>query len=150
MAVEATLKQIQGGMNAINLLLAVKRDQHGPGLPAKASYSVGKLASACQAEVERFSKARDKIFEDGGCKREVVKGADGKALVGPSGEEITKWVHPEGESSDAMKALIAEVDSLMDAKVELNALPLDLDQFNDVGLAGAAFFGLDWAVKQPA
>lgn len=129
---KATLKQINEGSGALNLLMGAK-------LPVKAAYAVSKLAKLCQNEMEHFGKQREKHFEDAGCKIEVT-GKD------KEGNETKEYVHPDGK--EKIDAVVKEVEEMMDAEVEISALPLDLEQFKDVELPGAAFFGLDWAMKK--
>lgn len=119
--IKTTPKKIMEGMPGLNALLQAK-------LPVKAKYSVSKLGRACQEELETFEKTREKIFTDAGC----VKGE-------------TKWTHPDGP--DAVQTATKEVDELAGVEVEINALPLDLEQFGNGDIEGPAFYGLDWAMK---
>ena len=119
--ISTTLKTIVDSQASIQLLLDAK-------IPVKAAYAVSKLARACASEMEHYGEQRRKAFEAAGC---VVKD--------------NKWVHPDGE--EALKEAVKTADELLDAKVELNALPLDLDQFGNGDIVGAAFFNLEWAMK---
>ena len=118
---KATLRQIIEGNAGLQLMLGSK-------LPVKASYAVSKLARACASELDDFNKQREKLFTDAGC-----------TVVGQ------EYAHSEGKEKIA--AIIKEVEQLKDVEVEINALPLDLEQFGSGELPGAAFFGLDWAMK---
>lgn len=118
--IKTTPKQISESMDAVNALLGAK-------LPAKAAYSVSRLARACQSEMETFTKARQKIFIDAGCT-----------------EKDKKYVHQDPAKLDAA---VKESEELAGVEVELNALVLDLDQFNDADVPGNAFYALDWAMK---
>ena len=121
------------------MLLSTKR------LPAKASYSVSKLADACQAESQTFDKARQKLFSDAGCTIKVTKisvvDEDGK----PKEIERSEWVHDDPAAFDAVKEQAMQLETM---EVEINALLLDIDQFGSAELPGNAFTGLDWAVKK--
>lgn len=120
MTIKTTPKKIGEANAAITALLGAK-------LPVKAAYAVSKLGKACQAEMEDFSKAREKIFTDAGC---TVRD--------------NKYHHDEKEKLDAAIKL---ADELSDAEVEIAALPLDIEQFGNAELPGHAFLGLDWAMK---
>lgn len=118
--IKTTPKQILESTAGLNALLEAK-------LPVKAKYAVAKLARACQSEAEEFNKAREKIFEEAGCKR---------------GEK--EWEHADPE---ALKGCKAQVEELLGAEVEINALPLDLETFGNGEIEGPAFLNLDWAMK---
>lgn len=133
---KATLKQVLESTPAIQLLMGAK-------LPVKASYAVSKLAKACQIEIEDYNKTREKLFEDAGCKQQ----ANGQK--NPDGTDIMEYVHPEDDADKSkVKAVVDKVEELQGAEVTLNALPLDLEQFGNVEVPGAAFFGLGWAMKE--
>lgn len=122
---KTTPRKIGEAMGAINALLSSK-------LPVKASYSVSKLARACQVELEDFGKAREKIFTEAGCTVD---------------EASKKFVHDDKATLD--KA-VADADELSDTEVEINALPLDVELFGNAEVPGHAFLGLDWALKPEA
>lgn len=124
--IKATPKKITEGLAALNLMMSPSVK-----LPAKAAYGLGKLAKACNAEMKDYGEARNKVFEQHGC-----------TLKGPEGKQ--EWTH---EDPEKLKAAIAEADQLADVEVELNAIPLDLEQFGNAEVPGA-FFGLDWAMKE--
>lgn len=128
MPIKTTNRQIVDGTGSINTLLKSI-------LPSKAAYSVSKLANACVSEQKSYETAREKIFTDAGCEiRET----------GPDGAKVREWTHDDKEVVEKAKA---SVNDLLDAEVELNALPLDIDQFGNAELPGNAFTGLDWAIK---
>lgn len=95
-------------------------------LPAKAAYAVSKLAAACEHEAKHFEKERLKVFTDAGC-----------TLV------ENKWTHADKAVYDAS---IKRVEEMADAEVELNALPLALEQFGSAEVPGGVFIGLEWAM----
>lgn len=129
--IKTTLKNVMQAMPCIDLLMAAK-------LPVKAAYAVGKLGRACAPEAEAFNRERDKIFAEAGCTIED-KGADAH------GNERRQWVHSEPEK---LAVALKQADELLTQEVELNALPLDLEQFGNADVPGAAFFGLGWAMKE--
>lgn len=118
--IKTTLDDISKSMEAIGLLLGAK-------LPAKAAYGVSKLARACRAEMDEYEQRRTKVFEDAGC---TVKDSN--------------FVH---EDPTVLAAAIKEATELRSSECEINALPLDIEQFKDVEVPGNGFFGLDWAMK---
>lgn len=118
--ITTTPAKIGLAMGAVNSLLSAK-------LPVKAAYSLGKLARACQVEMECFTKARNKIFTDAGCKIE------GK-----------NFVH---EDPAKLAEAVKTADELGEVEVQINALPLDLEQFKDCEVPGNGFYALDWAMK---
>lgn len=133
MTINTTPAKIDIALTALRVLGAAK-------LPAKAAYSVSKLAKACDNQLRDFHTEREKIFTAAGCTKEVVpekKAQDGSPMM--------KWVHPDpGELAAAIK----ETDALADVDVELaGVLPLDIEQFGNAELPGHAFYGLDWAMK---
>jgi hypothetical protein len=117
---KTTPRKITEGMAGLDALLKAK-------LPVKAKYAVARLARACQDELEQFGKVREKVFKEAGC---------------AAGEK--SWTH---EDPDRLAHAVKEVEEMMDAECEINALPLDLDQFGDGEVEGPAFLGLDWAMK---
>jgi hypothetical protein len=119
--IKATIKQILNGNAGINSLLAAK-------LPVKAKYAVCKLADAMTVEMERYNKARAKIFEDAGC--------------------IAADNYYTHNDKDALVRATAEAAELTEAEVEINALPLDLEQFGNAEIEGPGFYGLDFAMKK--
>lgn len=129
---KATLKQIMEGNAALGLLLGAK-------LPVKASYAVSKLAKACSSELEDYNKKRTQLFQDAGC----VLTTTGE---NPDGTPKQEYTHTDGK--EKIDAVVKEIEDLIDAEVEINALALDIDQFGSADVQGAAFFGLDWAMKQ--
>jgi hypothetical protein len=131
MAIKTTLKQMMESNGALSLLLNAK-------LPVKASYSVSKLAKACANELTDYDKKRTKMFEDAGCVLTVVGKNDDDS-------EKKEYKHPDGQ--EKVDAVVKEIEDLIDVEVEINALPLDLDQFKDAEVSGSAFYGLDWAMK---
>lgn len=118
--IRTTIRKVIEGATGLDPLLKAK-------LPVKAKYSVSRLASACQAEIERYHKEREKIFTEAGC---------------VAGEKV--YTHDDPE---VLKKATAEADELLGAEVEISALPLDLEQFKDAEIEGPAFFGLEWAMK---
>lgn len=139
---KTTLKQIIDSAGAIQLLMGAK-------LPVKASYAVSKLAKACQSEMEDYNKTREKLFEDAGCTQMPAKDAKGNVQKNTDGTEMMEYVHPEDDAEKSkVKAVVAKVEELHGAEVSLNALPLDLEQFGNAEVPGAAFFGLEWAMKE--
>lgn len=123
MAIKTTPKQIGEAMFAIGQLQGAKS------VPVKAAYAVGKLARACQAEMDDYRKAREKIFTDAGCTVD---------------EKTQQYTHADAA---VLKATIKSADELTDAEVEINALPLDIELFKDCEVPGGSFLGLDWAMK---
>ena len=121
---KTTIKQIQDAVPALQILTGCK-------LPVKAAYSVSKLVKACDRELAEFNEARVKIFTEGGC---VV--VDGN-YANPPDKEV-------------LKDCLDKAEELRDTEVEINALPLDIEQFGNGDVPGAAFLGLDWAMKQEA
>jgi hypothetical protein len=83
--------------------------------------------------MEHFGKQRDKVFEDFGCVSSKVS------------EDRIEWNHPEGK--EKLLEAVKQIEDMLTSETELNALPLDLDQFGDAELPGGSFFGLDWAMK---
>ena len=81
------------------------------------------------AEMEQYNAARTRIFNDAGC---VIEGE--------------KYVHKDDPA--VVEKCVKEADELLAAEVEINALPLDIDAFGNAELQGAAFFALEWAMKQ--
>lgn len=124
MGIKTTPKQVSQGINALKLMLGTEEKPER--LPAKAAYAVGKLLRASLAEMEHYNAEREKIFKEHGC---TIDG--------------DKWVHVEPA---ALTAAIKQVDELLDAETEVNALPLDLELFKDATVLGG-FYGLDWAMK---
>ena len=120
--IKVTLKQLAGSQVGMSALLGAK-------LPIKAKYAVSKLAGAIDKELESFNAARNKIFDDAGCT--VVDKA---------------YSHTD---KDALAKAIKDAEELATSEVELNALPLNLDQFGDGDIDGPAFYGLMWAVVDP-
>ncbi len=118
---KVTLKQIQAGTNAINSLLVSR-------LPVKAAYRVSKLASAMEAEQRHYDAAREKVFKDAGC--EIKEG---------------NWVH---DDPAVLETATKQIEELLGEEVELNFLPLDIEQFGDASVPGNAFAGLGWAMKE--
>lgn len=127
-----TLKQIMDANAALSILLGAK-------LPVKASYSVSKLAKACASEMEDYNKKREKMFGDAGC----VLVTTGK---NDDGSEKKEYQHPDDKAK--LDAVVKEIEELQGVEVEINALALDLDQFGSADVQGAAFYGLDWAMKE--
>lgn len=125
--IKTTPKQILEGMAGLDALLKGT-------LPIKAKYAVSKLTRACQSELEDFNKARDQLFKDAGCTQGEKDG-------------VKQWVHAEPEKLEAAKK---QVEELLAAEVEINALPLDIETFGDGDISGPAFLGLDWAMKPDA
>jgi hypothetical protein len=123
--IKSTLKEILDSFGSIQTLVGGKK------MPPKAAYAVGKLARAVQSEIEQFYKTKEKIFTDAGCVVEPVK---------------NEYIHP-AEPTKLEEAKQA-VEDLVGAEVELNALPLDIEQFGNAELDGNAFIGLDWAMKK--
>lgn len=121
--IKTTLDDITKSMEAIGLLL-------GAQLPAKAAYGVSKLARACRAEMDDYEQRRRKIFEEAGC---TVKD--------------NNFVHGD---ATVLAAAIKEVAELQSSECEINALPLDIEQFKEAEIPGNAFFNLDWAMKPTA
>lgn len=119
--IKTTFKTVDASKQSLQALFSTK-------LPVKAAYAVGKLAQACDGAMAEYAEKRGKIFETAGC---VAK--DGK------------WVHIE---QGVIDACVKEADELSEAEVELNALPLDIEQFGSVEVPGYVFVHLDWAVKQ--
>lgn len=119
--IKTTLKNVMEASIGLDSLLKAK-------LPVKAKYAVSKLAEACQTELERYQKTRDKMFEDAGCTK-----------------NDKEWLH---DDPAVIKATAAAAIELISAEVEVGALPLDLEQFGDGEIEGPAFFGLDWAMKK--
>lgn len=131
--IKTTVKQIQEGMSALQILT-------GCMIPAKAAYAVSKLINACNSELAHFETARKKIFTDAG------------AVIGPvtrqvDGKDVTndEWTHADPEKMEEIKAQVVE---LQGAEAELNALPLDIEQFGSKDLPGGALVGLGWALKE--
>lgn len=123
---KATLKQIAESTGSINLLMQGKK------VPPKAAYAVSKLAKACANEMEHYGEQRKKVFDEAGCTVDTEKSV---------------YVHADGQ--EKVDAVAKEAEQLLDAEVEINALALDLEQFGDKAeLDAAAFFGLEWAMKQ--
>lgn len=120
---KTTIKQIQDAVPALQILTGCK-------LPVKAAYSVSKLVKACDRELADYTEARTKIFQDAKCT--VVDG---------------NFTHDDKAILDEC---IAKAEELRSAEVEINALPLDIEQFGNGDVPGAAFLGLDWAMKQEA
>jgi hypothetical protein len=122
--IKTTLKALQESQPCITMLLNAR-------LPVKAAYAVSKLGRAINAELEQFGKTREKLFEEAGC---TVTGEGDKK----------EWTHKEKET---LKSVIKQVEELLTTEVEVNALPLDLDQFGSAELPGASFLTLGWALK---
>lgn len=122
--ITTTIKELREAQPCITMLLNAR-------LPVKAAYAVSKLARACNPELEQFGKAAEKIFTEAGC-----------TLTGDGDKK--EWTHKD---KAILEKAIADVDELMTVAVELNALPLDLEQFGTAELPGAAFLMLDWAMK---
>lgn len=135
--INCTNRQITLAVAAINTLCEAK-------LPAKAAYSVSKLTDACQTESKAHNIKREKIFSDAGCTVEtkVVKSVDkdGKAQE----QQVGIWIHADAE---ILAKAAKDAEELAETPVEINALPLDIDQFGAAELPGNAFTGLDWAMK---
>lgn len=124
MAIKTTPATIALAIGSLTALMGAK-------LPVKAAYTVSKLARACDAELETYNAARAKIFTDAGC---VVEG--------------TQYVHKTDPTK--LAEAIKQGDELGTVECELNALPLDIEQFKDCDVPGNAFYGLDWAMKPEA
>jgi hypothetical protein len=122
--IRTTLKSISEAMPALQLLLAAK-------LPVKAAYAVGKLSRACANEMEQYERDRAKLFAEAGC---VVD------------EKANKYVHKD--DATIVEKVSKEASEMLDAECEIVALPLDIEQFGNAEVPGAAFFGLDWAMKK--
>ena len=121
--INATLKQLAASSVGIQSLLAAK-------LPVKAKYAVSKLAGAIDRELETFNAARTKIFDDAGCT--VV-------------DKAYSHTHKE-----LLANAIKDAEELALTEVEINALPLDIEQFGNADIEGPAFYALDWAMKPEA
>lgn len=136
--IKTTNREIQQSTGCINVLLVAK-------LPAKATYSVSKLAGACMAEQKTFSEATKKVFEEAGCKivTKKVKVAD-KDTGGTKEVDSSVWHH---DDAAVLASTVATVEEMADAEVEINALPLNIDQFGNAELPGNTFIGLDWAIQ---
>lgn len=123
MVIRATTKQVSKGIPVLQLMLA-----NDVRLPAKAARVVGRLFQASIDEMSKYEEERRKLFESHGCTVD---------------EKANKWTHAD---PDKLTAAIKEVDELLDAETEINALPLDLELFKDAEVPGG-FYGLDWAMK---
>jgi hypothetical protein len=123
--IKTTIKTLIEAQPCVQMLLNAR-------LPVKAAYAVSKLARAIQPELEQFDKTKAKLFTDAGC------------TIGGEGSS-KEWTHKD-------KAIVEkvgkDVDDLMTAECEINALPLDLEQFGAAELPGAAFLTLDFAMKK--
>lgn len=130
--IKTTPKQIGESQMAVIALLNSR-------LPVKAAYSVSKLARACDVEMQQYNMAREKIFMGAGCTvittEEVIKGEK---------KTISNYTHVDSEQ---LAQCIKDGDELATTPVEINALPLDLEQFGEAELPGSAFYGLEWAMK---
>lgn len=130
--IKTTLKNIAAAMPGLAALINSK-------LPVKAAYAVSKLAKACGAEMHEYDQRREKIFTEAGCTVEARGKHPG------TGEELREWVNPV--APDKLLDAIKQADELLTQEVELNALPLDLEQFGTADVPGGVFLGLDWAMK---
>ena len=121
---KATIQQLFEATPAIQLLLGC------PKLPIKASYAVGKLAKAVDSELKQYQEKKQKIFDDAGC---ILS------------EDKTRYVHTD---EAVLLACAKDAQDLTGAEAEIYALPLDLEQFGNAEVPGAAFFGLEFAMKE--
>ena len=122
--IKTTPKLIRGCIGSLNEL-------SGSALPVKAAYSVSKLIAACNSELRDFEAARNKIFADAGC----------------TINDKTQWTHENLEVLEAKKKVVEE---LLDVETEINALPLDIEQFGSATVPGGVFAELFWALKPEA
>jgi hypothetical protein len=125
---KTTAAALQFAAPALGELMSIK-------LPAKFAYAVSKLAHAVDAELKQIAEAREKIFKDAGC-TVVTETVDEK--------EINRWDH---EDKEVLEKAAKEAFELNDVEVELNVLPLDLDQLGDRDVEPRIFYPLDFAIK---
>jgi hypothetical protein len=119
--IKTTLMAIEKALPALTAQATAK-------LPVKAAYGLAKLRDACTKEMERYLEQRDKLFKDANC---VIKD--------------DKWTHPD---SALYASLVKQSEELASVEVEINALPLDLEQYGNAELPGNSFFMLEWALKK--
>lgn len=103
------------------------------GLPAKAAYRVGKIA---QTVLRAYTVVDTKRLDVIG--KHVKK------------DEAGQWVKAEsGDLEFADKeAVTKEVDELLQAKVEIEQLPLELQTLDAAKLSPAELLMLDWMIKE--
>lgn len=118
--IKATNQQILDSIFATQILMACK-------LPIKAAYAVSKLGKACAIEERDINEMKQKIFTEGGCT--IIDG---------------RW---SGADEEKFAAAIKEVEAMLSIEIEINAIPLDIEQFGNAEIPGNAFYGLDWAMK---
>jgi hypothetical protein len=124
---KTTLKEINASIPSLRILSKGKK------VPPKANYAISKLAKACDNELEHYNQERHKLFVAAGC------------TVSEDGE---KYLH---ETPGKVDEIEKQAKEMLEAEVELNALPLNIEQFGDAEFEnGCAFYGLDWAMVQPS
>jgi len=104
-------------------------------LRGKLAYKVGKVIQAVSNELELYDKARRELLN-----KYCEKDENGEIIVSVDGNvQIMKDNIPDYNK---------EIAILNDTQIELNAVTLDLDDFEDIEMTPKEMVQIDWIIKK--
>lgn len=115
-------KQIYEGTQAIRVLMGEK-------FPAKASYSISRLAKKLEDEFKLLEDARISIVKKHGKEQ-----PDGSVTISQ-------------DDKTALESFISEFNEILESEVDFQFIPLDIDQFGSITITPALLNVLDPFLK---
>ena len=104
-------------------------------LRGKLAYKVGKVIQAVSNELELYDKARRELLN-----KYCEKDENGEIIVSGDGNvQIMKDNIPDYNK---------EIAILNDTQIELNAVTLDLEDFEDIEMTPKEMVQIDWVIKK--
>ena len=104
-------------------------------LRGKLAYKVGKVIQAVSNELELYDKARRELLN-----KYCEKDENGEIIVSVDGNvQIMKDNIPDYNK---------EIAILNDTQIELNAVTLDLEDFEDIEMTPKEMVQIDWVIKK--